>query len=176
MKLSKMASISAALVCRGTSFVEQVARVLNYCHIFSEENGLRSPREKTVYIVRDKISSDYHNWNERLDTQDVKVVCARWKSYGEAPMRLLDVVNELDKGFPSSQCLGATTLNDGVFIECDEGAALFSFVPLMSSVPTKMLCYTPGTSINLWFRYSMRYRRCTTSKNVTWWGLWTGFL
>lgn len=38
---------------------------------------------------------------------------------------LLDILNELNKGFPTSQCLGVTALDDVVCMKYDEETARF---------------------------------------------------
>lgn len=59
IKLNLVANVASALVCRGTSFVEQRERVLVYSNTVVGEHYLLLLRGKTVDIAQDMMSSDF---------------------------------------------------------------------------------------------------------------------
>lgn len=120
IKLSQVEYVDSAVVCCDTSLAEQMEKMLNY-HKFVEEYGLQFLRANTADIVQHKMSSDLLPWNERLDIQ-VLPVC--WRIHAETSLST-ECQENPQNGFPSSQGLGVTALDDVVLMECKEETAMF---------------------------------------------------
>lgn len=58
-KLRQVENVSPVIVHLDISFVEKVARVLNYSHTSRQEYGLPPVRAKTADIVQDTMSSNF---------------------------------------------------------------------------------------------------------------------
>lgn len=120
IELSQVANVGLALVTYDITFVKQGLSVLNYSHTFVEEYRLLFLRAKIAEIVRDRMSSGYH---EGMSASTYR----RYVHIGKVTLRhqhLLDVVKELKEGFLPSQWLGVAVLDEVMFMESDEKAAL----------------------------------------------------
>lgn len=119
--LSQVVNVGSAVVGDSFSLVEQVAEVSNYQDMAVEESGLPFMREKEADIGQDMMLSDFLHGMSALTYR--QYVCVRNGTLRH--LCLLDVVKNLNQGFPSSQCSGVTARDDLGFLGCDQEPALF---------------------------------------------------
>lgn len=93
----------------------------NYYHTFVEGYGRPLMEAKMTDIERDMISSYFLIWTSTSRNKWHVWLIKVTLTY----TRLPGVMMERVEGFPSTQCLGATALDDLVFMRYDEEATLF---------------------------------------------------
>lgn len=176
MKPRHMAIVGFVLVCRGTSFVDELKKVLNYRQTFVRDYGMLFQRTKRVEIVRDRMWSYF---SEKLAPPHMGKTCELEKSRWDTVVYYMSRGNWLRHYFQSgfgSEWNGRHDIH-GFWRENRTNFVFFA----KEFIRLRTMCYTPSFTIVLLFCYSMRYKSCTTAIEESWCGpgtnsLWLEFL